>query len=132
MRQSGIANAISMLEKLITDYMDPKPHCSCPNGSNFKCDAMVLGALIKRSMEIGLWPIPPLSSISTSFHHLEESIRCMEIPIFCDSNRIGYYNPNYNRGGCCNIKGLIEVSLTSIEDQLCGLDLDTFKVLNQL
>jgi hypothetical protein len=128
MRQSAIANAISMLEKLITDYMDPQPHCSGRNVSNFECDAMVLGALIKRSVGIGLWPIPPPSSISTSFHHLEESIRCMEIPIFCDFDRRGYYNSKCNRDRCCNIKGLIEASLTSMEDQLCGLDLDTFKV----
>jgi hypothetical protein len=132
MRQTAISNIISTLGVLITTYEDPKPQCLCYSASKFECDAMVLGALIKGSVKMGLWPLAPQPHIDISFHHLSKSIRGMAIPTLCNLNKRHHQYDSFEdySGGskhCCNVKGTIEASLLSLENQLCGLDLDAFR-----
>jgi hypothetical protein len=147
-----IAIAISILTGLITNYQNSTPRCPRSGDSAFKCDAMVLGALIKSSVSIGLWPPPAPPFTGISFCTLSGQIRQMKVPTLC--NTIGqterwygskdYYGSrdDYGSGddydyydrdelpahiGPCGIKESIEASLRSLEDQLCGLDISTFK-----
>jgi hypothetical protein len=134
-----ISSAISMLTGLITNYQNSTPRCPRSGDSAFKCDAMVLGALIKGSISIGLWPPPAPPFTDISFCALSGQIRQMKVPTLCDT--IGRTERRYgSRGGFdylmdglpthigpCGIKESIEASLRSLEDQLCGLDISTFK-----
>ena len=141
-RQGVIASAISMLTGHITNYQNSTPRCARSGGSGdnaFKCDAMVLGALIKGSISIGLWPPPAPPFTDISFCALSGKIRQMKVPTLCDT--IGQIKKRYgSRGsydyyrdglpadiGPCGIEESIEASLGSLEDQLCGLDISTFK-----
>jgi len=135
-----IASAISMLTSLIINYQNSTPRCPRSGDSAFKCDAMVLGALIKSSISIGLWPPPAPPFTGISFCALRRQIRQMKVPTLCDTigqteGRYGsrgdyvYYGGDGSpaRIGPCGIKESIEASLRSFEDQLCGLDISTFK-----
>ena len=138
-RQGVIASAISTLTGLITDYQKSTPRCSRSGDSAFRCDAMVLGALIKSSISIGLWPPPAPPFTDISFCALSGKIRQMKVPTLCDTtgqtqerygsrNISGHYR--YESPACigpCGIEESIEASLGSLEDQLCGLDISTFK-----
>jgi hypothetical protein len=89
---------------------------------------MVLGALIKNTVSLGLWPPSPPPFTGMSFCHLSEQILEMRVPSSCD--RIGQIKRGY--GGvdvkdCGGVKESIEASLRILENQLCGLDLSTFK-----
>ena len=134
-----IASAISTLTGLITDYQKSTPRCPRSGDSAFRCDAMVLGALIKSSISIGLWPPPAPPFTGISFCALTKQIRQMKVPTLCDTTgqtdeRYGSRN-NYDRYGyksfahigLCGIKESIEASLRSLEDQLCEPDISTFK-----
>jgi hypothetical protein len=59
----------------------------------FKCDAMVLGALIKSFIRIGLWPPPAPPFTGISFCALGGQIRQMKVPTLCDttSQTKGWY-----------------------------------------
>lgn len=122
-RQVAISSAIATLEQLIAYYNGTQPRCSCQKDIEFECDAMVLGALVKGSKEIGLSPLAPPSCMS--FHHLSKEIRRMKIPTMCDWNRKRntFYQVDYSKS-CCNVKEVMNVSLKDLEDQLCGLDLE--------
>ena len=126
-----IASAISTLTGLITDYQKSKPRCLRSRDSAFQCDAMVLGALIKSSVSIGLWPPPAPPFTGISFCTLSGQIRQMKVPTLCDTTgqtqeRYGS-RYIYDHIGLCGIKESIKASLRSLEDQLCGLDISTFK-----
>ncbi len=88
---------------------------------------MVLGALIKNTISIGLWPPPAPPFTGVSFCHLSKQILEMRVPSLCDS--IGQIKRGY--GGIdvpdCGVKESIEASLRILENQLCGLDFSTFK-----
>jgi len=140
-RQGVIASAISMLTDLITNYQNSTPRCPRSGDNTFKCDAMVLGALIKSSVSIGLWPPPAPPFTGISFCALSGQIHQMKVPTLCDTigQTEGWYGSKddygyYDRDGLpahigpCGIKESIEASLRSLEDQLCGLDISTFKV----
>ncbi|OCK89655.1 uncharacterized protein K441DRAFT_734709 [Cenococcum geophilum 1.58] len=136
-RQGVIASAISMLTDLITNYQNSTPRCPRSGDNAFKCDAMVLGALIKSSISIGLWPPPAPPFTGISFCALSGQIHQMKVPTLCDTigQTEGWYGsrgdyPYYDRGELpahIGIKESIEASFRSLEDQLCGLDISTFK-----
>jgi hypothetical protein len=70
-RQEAICEAVAAIDSLIVEYQQPNTHCPRKDGIDGNrvsaCDAMVLGALIKSSMEIGLWPVPEEPYDSKSF-----------------------------------------------------------------
>jgi hypothetical protein len=92
---------------------------------------MVLGALIKGSMSIGLWPSPAVPFIGVSFCHLSKQIREMRIPTMCELTgrvkRNSLVPISMRTMECCGIRKSIEASLRSLEDQLCGLEFSNFR-----
>ena len=101
---------------------------------------MILGALIKSSKKIGIWPPPDSPYDSTSFGELVSSIRQMKIPTFCDEkapeHRTSMYtydsdSDQYEYGTkdivCAGVKEIVEASMRSLEDGLRGLDPESFQ-----
>lgn len=110
-----------MLTDLIGDYQNSAPRCLRKDGRAFHCDAMVLGALIKSSMSIGLWPPPAPPFTGVSFCHLSGQIQQMNVPTLCEIKLADI------RNRCLPFRESIEAPLKSLEDQLCGLDFSAFK-----
>ncbi len=101
---------------------------------------MILGALIKSSKSIGIWPPPDSPYDNMSFEELVSGIRQMKIPTFCDEkapkHRASMYtydsDSDPNGDGtkdpvCAGVKETVEASMTSLEDDLRGLDLESFQ-----
>jgi hypothetical protein len=89
---------------------------------------MVLGVLIKNTVSIGLWPPPAPPFTGVSFCHLSKQILEMRVLSLCD--RIGQIKRKYvgiDVADCGAVKESIEASIRILENQLCGLDLSTFK-----
>jgi hypothetical protein len=82
---------------------------------------MVLGALIKSSMSIGLWPLPAPPFTGVSFCHLSGQIHQMNVLTLCE------IKPADIQYRCLPFRESIEASFKNLEDQLCGLDFSTFK-----
>jgi hypothetical protein len=104
-----ISSAISMLTGLIGDYQNSAPRCLPKDDRAFQCDAMVLGALIKSSVSIGLWSPPAPPFIGMSFCHLSGQIRQMMVPTLCDTigpgKRNRYYDSDSEDGLRVSISG---------------------------
>ncbi|KAH8807980.1 hypothetical protein F5884DRAFT_350361 [Xylogone sp. PMI_703] len=136
-RKRAISNIFLTLETLISDYRE-RAICQCPHDLKLECDAMVVGSLLMETTRIGIWPLKSSSNTKLSFSHLCDQIKSMKIPTLCN---VGQKNGNYYRwytrpihGGsenCCDAKGVIKTRLASLEEQLCGLDIDNFKARKQ-
>ncbi|KAG4428533.1 hypothetical protein IFR05_015986 [Cadophora sp. M221] len=113
-RAAAIKKAIKIIEDLVQKYTGPDVHC--PHGG-FKCDATVLGSLIKNAADVWLWPPP--DDYDAPFTELTDAIRGMEIVTSC-SQAEG--DAKYEHG----VDSFIEASLFAIEDGLCGLDIEEF------
>lgn len=79
---------------------------------------MLLGALTKRMRSIGLLtrPEPPFPGFS--FDGLAHRIRAFRFPSVHE-----YY---YSRPSGCGITSMINATLSSLENRLCGLNLSDF------
>lgn len=125
-RLYGIESAIRVVYDLIAKYSSPKINCS--NDDNpFLCDAVLLGSLIKSSAEIGISPRPKNPFPGMTFKGLAEQIRGMKVLDDCDYIRKGddshrYYESHESHG----IKYSIKASIRSLEDELCGVNLESF------
>lgn len=101
----------------ITAYLTPDILCS--NNEQFSCDAIVLGSLLKGSAATGIWPRPTIPYHDITFKSLASQIREMQVLDTC-KHRDRYYK--FSHG----VKDAIEASIRSLEDEFCGLKLDSF------
>jgi hypothetical protein len=84
----------------------------------FKCDATVLGSIIKNAARLGLWPQPD-EPFDEPFTDLVAAMRQIKIVTSCSQAEIQSKSEH-------GVEGVIEASLLSIEEGLCGLDIDDF------
>ncbi|KAL5321956.1 hypothetical protein ACEPPN_009921 [Leptodophora sp. 'Broadleaf-Isolate-01'] len=113
-RAAAIKGAIKIIHDLVQKYTEPTVHC--PHGG-FKCDATVLGSVIKNAAEVCLWPPP--DDYDAPFTDVTDAIRSMEIVTSCTQAE---GEAKFEHG----VDSFIEASLLAIEDGLCGLDIEDF------
>lgn len=139
-RQEAISQAISIIHHIIAEYQESKVHCPRIDDKGFECDAMTLGALIKSSKQIGIWPMPEPPYNGRSFSDLVCIIRQMKLPVFCvemtsnyksckksKNRKLVYGHNEFDDIGHAEVKSTIEASMKSLEDGLHGLDLESFE-----
>ncbi|KAH7350753.1 hypothetical protein BKA65DRAFT_593644 [Rhexocercosporidium sp. MPI-PUGE-AT-0058] len=114
-RAAAIKKAVSIIRDLVQKYTQTTVRC--PYGG-FKCDATVLGSIIKNAATVWLWP-PPEETYDGSFIDLTDAIRDIKIVTSCSQVE---GQPKFEHG----VDSFIEASLLSIEDDLCGLDIEDF------
>lgn len=110
---------ITVIHDLITKFSGPDIVCS--HGSQFSCDANILGSLVKGSAIIGIWPRPKVPYPGISSKTLLYQIRKMQIPDTCQKLD-GFYHSTSGHG----IKDSIEALMRSLEDRMLGLGLTSF------
>lgn len=95
----------------------------------FRCDAMVLGMLIKREKSIGIWPPPDSPYQGLSFKNLAQQIRAMVLMTACEEaynnekRRYGY-GSSYEKPSCEVKERLIQSSISPLEQKHFGLSLN--------
>jgi hypothetical protein len=104
----------------ITRYLTSKTLCS--SNHSFDCDAVLLGSLLKSSVSIGIWPRPDLPYHGISFKYLAYKVREIRIIEECRWRDEFYGSRDKNHG----IKSTILQSVSSLEEQFCGLKLESF------
>lgn len=82
---------------------------------------MLLGALTKGMRSIGLLTRPEPAFPGFSFDGLAHNIRAFRFPLVHN-----YKRSHYSRSSDCRITSMINATLSSLEDSLCGLDLSDF------
>ena len=124
-RLQMVPNAIAVLRGTLAKYQGNTTCCSRGDSWASSCDAMVLGGLMKRMASVGLLPPPEPPYKDLSFAGLAKQVRDMELPTLCEVwPRRGHYGFSPSS---CNIKTIVDASISSLEDQLCGLDLGDFR-----
>lgn len=120
-RINAIESMIGIIHDFIAKYSGP--NILCTNGSEFSCDARLLGSLSKASAMIGILPRPKAPYPRIKSKTLAEQIRSMQILDDCEGSRgRGYYGSSYGH----EIKDSIEASMRSLEDCILGLPLVSF------
>lgn len=82
---TGIHSILDNVYKLIPKYTMKAPVCT--NGvveQRFACDSIALGSLLKRSFEIGIWPILEEPYPGKSLEELASQIREMKFLSGCN------------------------------------------------
>lgn len=121
-RIEAIAQTIVLVDTYIAKYSTPDTICK--HSDSFACDSGVLGSLIKGSAKIGISPPREAPYPGMTFIDLATKVRKMQI---CEDNhRDNYRNQYYSHHNGHGIKQHIEASIRSLEDQFCGLKLDSF------
>lgn len=87
------------------------------------CDAILLGSLLKSFKRIGIWPELESPFRALSFEFLKSKLDDMVIRDECELRREPHY---YGYSGGHGVKSKVKATNKSLEDTLCGLDLDDF------
>ncbi|KAF8862923.1 hypothetical protein BDZ45DRAFT_722895 [Acephala macrosclerotiorum] len=121
-RIDAIESMMAIIHELITKYSGP--NILCDKGSDFFCDANLLGSLLKASVIIGIWPRPEHPYLGMNSGALADRIRGMRVLDGCEKITRGgrFLGSGFNHG----IKNSIEASVRSLEDRMLGLDLTSF------
>lgn len=120
------------MHEKITKFQGPEIRCRSDlhpgtklNDKNIACDGQMLGSLLRGSSAIGIWPMPVSPYIGLSWSTLSSRIRKMQITsaceTFCNDTRI------IPRGAAHGIKASIAEKLDSLETQMAGLEIESFK-----
>ncbi len=123
MRIEAIEHTITVMHDQITKYLISDVPGPDDNGNESVCDAFVLGSLIKGSAAIGIWPNPKAPYGNITFKSLASQIREMKLLDSCEDHGRGYHSSGYSLD---SVKGVIEASISSLEDKFCGLGLALF------
>lgn len=113
-------DAIDRTITIVHDHIDKyfTSDILCSRAKKFDCDAIVLGSLLKSSMDIGIWPRPEVPYCGMTFKNLASKVREMQV---LDKCNMDYYNIPSHR-----VKEAIEASINSLENQYSGLKLGSF------
>ncbi len=116
-RQDALHQVFSALHHYLAEYEGDTLHCS------EDCDTMLLGALVKgmKSMGLRTRPDPPFPGFN--FDGLACSIRGFRFPsVHAYRTKRKCPSPSLD----CEITSKINTTLKSLEENLCGLDLNIF------
>ncbi|KAF7863212.1 hypothetical protein EAF04_007294 [Stromatinia cepivora] len=96
---------------------------------NKQCDAMVLGMLIKEAIYHNLYPLPEAPYTGHSFISIYDSYQNFEIKNGCEVVLLCSPHPDKEMKETKHVFGSVLVDLmVPIEESLCGLELNGFKV----
>jgi hypothetical protein len=124
-RNKAISEMILVIYNHITTYFTPDIICGHSDSDQFACDANVLGSLLKSSATIGIWPRPKVPYHGITFSSLASKIREMKVLDTCKRRDSFHYQRRHGIGDA------IEASIKSLENQFCGLKLDSFLLEKQ-
>ncbi|RAL60359.1 hypothetical protein DID88_000135 [Monilinia fructigena] len=100
---------------------------------NKQCDAMTLGMLIKEAIHHNLYPLPEAPYTGHSFVSVYDSYQSFNIKNACEVVLLCSSHPSQELSETKHIFGGFLMDLmVPIEKELCGLDLDGFKVSSSL
>lgn len=77
------------MQSLITKFHTPDIVCTTKFDAHqeehrYRCDAMMLGSLLKSANIAGIYPVPSLPFAELSFHKSREILLNLDIAAFCD------------------------------------------------
>ena len=117
-RCTALDRLLSALEDLYEGFMHDKAGCS------FECNSMQLGALTKQLCSKGLLlPRPKNPFAGYSFDHVASYVRGLREPRWSYNHRCSY---DYAESDPCSLESHTGPIVSSIEDNLRGLDLSDF------
>ena len=87
-----------------------------------KCDAMMLGSLIKSMVAGGLWPIPELPYVEFTFDRLSAIIKGLHCTSYCGAKKRSSYRP---ASFCHGVSNSFQQKVATVEANLAGLDIET-------
>lgn len=128
-----MAGIVSKIQRLIDKYQGPETVCRNKiDDRAFRCDAMVLGLLIKRAKSVWVWPAPDPPYDGLSFKNLTQQIREMKFPTLCEEvyNKMKEeysYSSTLGVKPTCAVQGkVIGPWIQKLEEEYLGLSLKRF------
>lgn len=119
-RIEAIGRTITIVHDHIDKYLTSDILCSRDN--QFACDAIVLGSILKSSIDIGIWPRPEVPYCGMTFKNLASQVRGMTVLDQCMQDEQHWcYSGNNHR-----VKEAMKASMKSLEGRFRGLDLVPF------
>jgi hypothetical protein len=122
-----VDEVISELHKILREYQKDTRRCpSKDTDLSFKCDAMVLGALTKGLMHLGVLtrPEPPYEGLSVK--NLDHELQNLKIPTGCGGLGGHKEHPN-TKGQCGIVKDRIIQFMRGLRQRYPGLDMKELK-----
>ncbi len=125
-RIEAIGRTITIVHDHIDKYLTSD--ILCFRDKQFACDAIVLGSLLKSSIDIGIWPRPEVPYCGMTFKNLASQVRGMRVLDQCrqDEQHWGYSSGNNHR-----VEEAMKASMNSLEGQFRGLELGSFLLETQ-
>jgi hypothetical protein len=107
----------------------------CPRTDNahyrLRCDAMLLGALLKSAGTKRIYPVPDAPYGEASFNELAEKLKSLHVEALCDGIARCQINGVYPKQGH-GLMEAIQQKIASLEERLSGLDIEDFKEKKQV
>ncbi len=100
---------------MLDRYDSPMQQCQ----RHRACDALVLGSLIQKLKQGGLFPVPPPDAPTMSAKELFSFLRSLDIPSFCE------LTGNHSKQQPCGVNNKLS-DVAWLRDPIHGLDLTSF------
>ena len=131
-RDEALFELYELIEQTVKRYQKSAVLCLRTDDKELalSCDAILLGSLLKSSVTRKIYPVPAAPYERMSFNKLSKRMKILRVEALCD--KINQWDTDEDRGPGHGLQRAIQQKIASIEERLCGLDIDAFKDKKQV